>query len=130
MEEFLKKENVIAVVGVSNDTKKWGRKIYEKLKTSGFYVYPVNPKYGRIGNDICYPDLNSLPMKPDVVITVVKPAITEKIVRSAKALGIRMVWMQPGSESEEAIKFCEENNIKVVYNVCFVVDGLKGAWKE
>ena len=33
--------------------------------------------------------------------------------------------MQPGSESEKAIKFCKTNNIKTVYNVCFVVDGLK-----
>jgi len=33
--------------------------------------------------------------------------------------------MQPGSESEKAIKFCEENDIDVVYGVCVMVERTK-----
>ena len=123
--EFFNKKNLIAIVGVSSNSEKWGWKIYNSLKGSGCWVYSINPKYMQINGEACYPDLKSLPKKPDVVITVVSPKITEHIVEECKNLKINKVWMQPGSESEKAIIFCKSNNIDVVYNACFVVDGLK-----
>ena len=123
--EFLNKSNIIAVVGVSANQEKWGYKVYHKLKTEGFIVYPVNPKHNKIDNDICYFNLQDLPKKPDIVITIVPPKITERIVKQCKNLRIDKIWMQPGSESKESINFCKNNNIKTVYNICFVVDGLK-----
>ncbi len=123
--EFLNRKNKIAVVGVSEDRAKWGRKVYEELKSAGYKIYPINPKHKKIGSDRCYPNLKALPEKPDVVITVVPPQITEKIVEQCRFLGINKVWMQPGSESEKAIAFCENNNINTIHHACFVVDGLK-----
>lgn len=116
---------VVAVVGASRDRSKWGWKVYNKLLSDGFRVYPVNPKYGEIEGRRCYPDLKSLPEKPDMVITVVPPKVTERIVEECRDIGIRKVWMQPGSESQKAIEFCRRNGIEVMYNACFVVDGLK-----
>ena len=128
MEDFLNKNNKIAVVGVSTNTEKWGYKVYNALLEEGYRVFPVNPKYEKIGDKKCYPNLHELPDKPDVVITVVPPKVTDKVVEECKELGIKKVWMQPGSESDEAIEFCEKNDIKVMYNACFVVNGLKKSW--
>ena len=122
---FLNKGNKIAIVGVSANQEKWGFKIYEELKSSGFRVYPINPKHKRIGPDTCYPNLEALPEIPYVVITVVSPNVTEQIVKQCRKLGIKRVWMQPGSESEKAIKFCKHNNIEIMHDACFVVNGLK-----
>ncbi len=130
MEDFLDRKNKIAVIGVSNNHEKWGYKVYRSLKNSGFKVYPVNPKHEKIDSDRCYPDLRSIPEKIDEVITVVPPEITENVVKICKELGIRKVWMQPGSESEDAIRFCEENGINVIHDACFVVDGLKKGWES
>jgi predicted CoA-binding protein len=47
--------------------------------------------------------------------------LTEKIVKQCIQKGITRVWMQPGAESEAAINFCNENNIKVVHNVCMIL---------
>jgi len=116
---------MMAVVGVSANKEKWGYKIYKGLKSSGYKVYAINPKYNEIEGEKCYPNLKSLPEKPELVITVVPPKVTEKIVEECKELGIRRVWMQPGSESEKAIKFCEEHGINVTYNACFLIDRLK-----
>ena len=121
---FLNKGNKIAIAGVSVNQKKWGSKIYEALKSAGFHVYPINPKHKRIGPDNCYPNLEALPEIPDVVITVVPLNVTEQVVKQCRKLGIKRVWMQPGSESEKAIKFCKHNNIKVIHDACFVVNGL------
>jgi predicted CoA-binding protein len=37
-------------------------------------------------------------------------------------LEITKVWMQPGSESENAIKFCHENDIDVMHGICVMVE--------
>ena len=129
-EEFLNRDNIIAVVGVSTNTHKRGWKIYKELKSAVFKVYPINPKYEMIKKDVCYPKLQMLPKKPDVVITIVPPGVTEQIVKQCKSLKIGKIWMQPGSESEKVINFCKNNNIKAVYNACFVVDGLKNRFGD
>jgi len=118
----LDKRNIFAVVGASRDPKKYGYQVYKDLKEAGYKVYPVNPNADEILGDRCYPDLGDLPTKPDVVDVVVPPKVTEEIVKTCKRLGITKVWMQPGSESETAVKFCDENGIDVVYGVCVMVE--------
>ena len=118
------KESVVAVIGASSNREKWGYKIYKKLKKSGFEVYAVNFNYDMIDEDKCYNDLKSLPVVPEMVITVIPPNETIKIVRECKNLGIKKVWMQPGSESEDAIIFCKENDMDVVHNFCIVLNGI------
>lgn len=122
IKEFLRKENVFAVVGVSRDPKKYGHRVYKDLKKAGYTVYPINPNADEILGDKCYHFLKDLPEKPDVVDIVVPPKITKKIVKQCKELGIKKVWMQPGSESEKAIIFCKENNIKTMHGVCVMVE--------
>ncbi|MDI6886440.1 MAG: CoA-binding protein [archaeon] len=121
IKDFLKKGNVFAVVGVSSNPEKYGHQVYKDLKEAGYTVYPVNPHINKVLGDVCYHSLSELPEKPDVVDTVVPPAVTEKIVEECKGLGIERIWMQPGSESEKAIDFCRRNNIKVVHDMCVMV---------
>ena len=121
IKEFLRKENVFAVVGVSSNPEKYGHQVYKDLKEAGYTVYPVNPHLDEILGERCYQSLSELPEKPQVVDTVVPPAVTEEIVKECKELGIERVWMQPGSESEKAIDFCNRNKIKVVHDMCVMV---------
>jgi len=90
----------------------------------------VNPNIDEVLGDRCYPSLNELPEKPDVVDAEVPPTVTEKIVEECKELGIEKVWMQPGSESKHAIRFCEENNINVVHDVCVMVKRISNLAKN
>jgi len=119
--DFLRKQNTIAVIGVSRNPAKYGHQVYKDLKEAGYVVYAVNPSIDEVLSDRCYHSLSELPEKTDVVNTVVPPKVTEKVVEEYKELGIERVWIQPGSESEHAIRFCEENNIKVVHDVCVMV---------
>ena len=125
IKSFLNKKNVFAVVGASRNPKKYGHQVYRNLCSAGYRVYPVNPNADEVLGDKCYPSLEDLPVKPDVVDVVVPPNVTEEVVKTCKKLGISKVWMQPGSESEEAINFCKENGIEVVYGVCVMIEGGK-----
>ena len=126
---FLFKENVFAVAGASRDPEKYGHQVYRDLRNAGYKVYCVNPNADEVLGNKCYPSLEVLPVKPDVVNVVVPPKITEEMVKTCKKLGITKVWMQPGSESETAIKFCEENSIDVIHGVCVMVERRRRVFK-
>jgi hypothetical protein len=118
---MLDKNNIIAVVGASRNPEKYGHRVYVDLKQAGYKVYPVNPNADEILGDKCFPSLTSLPRKPDIVNLVVPPPVTEQTVQECRRLGVTMVWMQPGSESEKAIKYCRENGVQVVHGECIMV---------
>jgi predicted CoA-binding protein len=122
IKSFLNTENVFAVVGASRDPEKYGHQVYRDLLNAGYRVYCVNPNADEVLGNKCFPNLGVLPVKPDVVDVVVPSKITEQIVKICKKLGITKVWMQPGSESEAAISFCEENGMDVIHGVCVMVE--------
>lgn len=108
------KKKVWAVVGVNENTEKYGNMIYKKLKRYGYKVYPVNPKYQEIEGEKCYSHLSLLPEKPDVVNMVVSPKIGKSIIEEAANLGIEYIWLQPGTYNEEIINLIDEKSINAV----------------
>ena len=121
IDEFLKSK-VFAVVGVSPNKEKYGYQVFEDLKEGGYTVYAVNPTYDDIYGEPCFKDLASLPEKPDVIDFVCPPKVTESMVEELPGLGIDKAWIQPGAESEKAISFCHDNGIKVLYEICVMVE--------
>lgn len=122
---FLESE-VFAVVGVSPNQEKYGYRVFQDLKSAGYRVYAVNPRYDSIEGETCYGSLGSLPEKPDVVEFVCPPPVTEEMVRELPSLGIAKAWIQPGAESPEAVNYCLENGIDVLHDVCIMVERRKG----
>jgi predicted CoA-binding protein len=120
VENFLASKK-IAVVGVSRNNRKFGNTVYRELKKKGYEVYPINPYAQTIDGDVCYPDITSIPEKPDAVLLSISQDKTEAIVEEILDAGIDKVWMQQGSQSEKAIKFCEDNNIDCVSNECILM---------
>ena len=110
-----------AVIGVSRSGTKFGNTIYKELKAKGYGLYPVNAHTEKINKETCYPDLKSLPEKVDGIITVIPPVETEKIVHDAASLGINQIWMQQGSESEKAIRFCQDNKMNIIHGECILM---------
>ena len=124
MEELIREfinQRVWAVVGASLNPEKYGHQIFRDLRAAGYIVYGVNPGGGEIEGQWLYPSLTGLPERPAVVDIVVPPKVTEEIVRQCAEMGLGRVWMQPGSESEEAIRFCQEKGIKVVHGACAMI---------
>jgi hypothetical protein len=110
-----------AVVGVSQNTRKFGRIVYEEMKKRGHSVAAVNPRHFDEEGLMLYPHLAAVPPPVGAIVVVVPPAVTEEIVREAHPLGIRHVWMQPGAESASAIRFCEEQGINVIHGECILL---------
>ncbi|MDD5591591.1 MAG: CoA-binding protein [Dehalococcoidales bacterium] len=123
IEEFMAQKS-FAVIGATDNTGKYGYKIFQSLKSRGYKVYPINPRLREIEGTRCYSKLACIPAQVDVVDFVVPPSVTEAVLKECEDLGITRVWLQPGSESEAAIDFCHRRNIKVLYNLCVIIDGV------
>jgi uncharacterized protein len=103
-----------AVVGASNDRAKYGNIVLRAYLQQGLPVYPVNPTADEVEGLKAYPNLAALPEQVHGISIITPPAITEKIIQEAAALGIRHVWMQPGAESSGAIARARRMGMNVI----------------
>ena len=129
VQDFLAQKK-IAVVGVSDRRETGCNLAYRKLRQAGYTVYAVNPRQASFENDPCYPDLKTIPEKPDAVFMLTSPSVSEQVVRQCVDLGIQHVWMhclmgtRPGlaadttSVSPEAVRLCREHGIAVIPGGC------------
>ena len=120
----------IAVVGVSDQRDTGCNLAYNKFRAAGYTVYAVNPRISTFNGDPVYPDLKSIPQKPDAVFVLTNPKVTEQIVQQCVDLGIKHVWMhclmgtKPGlspastSVSPSAVEMCRANGIAVIPGSC------------
>jgi uncharacterized protein len=127
--EFLA-QKTIAVVGVSDRRETGCNANYRKFKATGYKVYAINPRIKSFDGDPCFPDLKSLPQKPDGVFILANPTVTDAIVGECIELGVRYVWMhcmlgtRPGlaasmsSVSPSAVERCKQNGLAVIPGSC------------
>ncbi len=129
VKDFLAQKR-IAVVGVSDKRETGCNLGYRKFKEAGYAVFPVNPRLASYDGAPCYPDLKSIPEKPDAVFILANPRVTEQIVQQCVELDIKHVWMhcmmgtKPGlvgnmtSVSPDAVRMCREHGITVIPGAC------------
>lgn len=120
VDEFLSKKN-IAVVGVSRKKKKFGDTIYKELKSRDYNVIPVNPFLDEYDQKKCYSSVKEINEGLDAAILVVKPEVTEKVVPELVSKNIKNIWIQQGSASDAAIKYCKDHDVKLVANECVLM---------
>lgn len=114
-----------AVVGASTNPEKYGNIIYHDLKRHGRTVWPVNPRATEIDGDPCYPNVAALPEKPEVVVAVVPPVMTEKLIDEMAAAGLRNLWIQPGAESRAVLEKAERTGLTIVGGGPCIMVGLR-----
>ncbi|MEA3502991.1 MAG: CoA-binding protein [Actinomycetota bacterium] len=111
----------VAIVGATDNTRKYGNRIYLDLKEKGFRVYPVNPSRETVDGDPAYSTLSDLPETPDIINFVVPPTRTLRVLEQAKDLGFTTVWIQPGAENEAVIGYLDEHDFSYLTNACIMV---------
>lgn len=114
-------QKILAVVGISRSGKKFGDSVYKELKSKGYKLYPIHPEMKTYDGKACYPSLSTLPEKVGGVFITVAPEKTEEIAKEAKNLGIDNIWIQQKSESAQAISFCNQNGLNLIYNECILM---------
>lgn len=118
--DFLSQKK-LALAGVSRNGKGFGNAVLKELTAKGYQVFPVHPHVPAVDGHPCWPSVQKLPGEVGGVVLVIPPSETEKVAREVVKAGIPRVWMQQGSESEAAIRHCEENGVKVIHGQCILM---------
>jgi uncharacterized protein len=118
----------IAVTGVSRNPKGHGANIvYQRLRSRGYEVFPVNPNAEQIEGDRCWADVVSIPGGVDAVVIATRPDTAEVTMRECIDLDVRHVWMHrsvgSGSVSPAAAEAGRRHDITVIDGGCPLMFG-------
>ncbi len=93
----------IAVVGASRTPGRPGYVVVQNVsrRYRGGCVFPVNPSAGEILGIRCYPDLESLPERPEVVVLSIPPDEILPVVEKAGRAGARGLVIIASGFAEE-----------------------------
>jgi predicted CoA-binding protein len=112
----------VAMVGLSGN---WYRPSFfaaKYLLERGYDVIPVNPNYDEILGQKCYPDLESIPRKVDIVDLFQRSEQVLKFVQPAVDMGAKVLWLQLGIINEEACSAAKNDGLEVVMDRCMKIE--------
>ena len=116
------KNNLIALVGASNDPKKYGNKILLDLVSKGYNVAPVNSKEKTIAGIKSYKNVLDLKESLSIINFVVPPEIGFEITKELVENNYDNFWYQPGAESKDISSYLIENSKNFIDDKCIMVE--------
>jgi len=81
--EYLFSPQAIAVFGASERTDSVASRVYRNLQKSGFKgkLYPINPKYKKLGRARCYAELKAIKGEVDLAVIATPASTVPDILR-------------------------------------------------
>lgn len=119
---LLQKTKTIAVVGLSPNPARPSHGVSAAMQGFGYRIIPVRPATEEVLGEKAWPDLYSLPSKPDMVDVFRAPEHVGPIVAACIELGIKTIWLQDGVVNEEAALKAQDAGITVIMDRCIYRD--------
>lgn len=120
---ILRAAKTVAIVGASPNVTRSSYFVGTYLQqSSDFELWFVNPNATEILGQPVYPDLQSLPGVPDVVVVFRKASDIPSVVDDVVAIGAKTIWVQLGIWNEEAAYDAEAKGLTVVMDRCIKVE--------
>jgi predicted CoA-binding protein len=122
LRQILARCRTIAVVGLSANWYRPSNFAAKYMQDKGYRVIPVNPAYGEVLGQRCFPDLASIGEPVDMVDCFRKPQDIVPIAREAVAIRAKVLWMQLGIRNEEAARIALDGGLDVVMDRCVKIE--------
>ena len=104
-----------AVVGVSDDQTKFGRRIFDDMRSAGYNVVPVHPTVTALDDGTkVYATVSAIPDPVDVVDMVIPPKAAPAVLRDLAQAGATRVWFQPGAADQAALDLAHALGLQVI----------------
>jgi uncharacterized protein len=120
IEDFVNEKNFL-FYGVSEVKGKFGNLVLKHLNDNGYGVFPVHPELKQIIGIDCFKSPEDIINKVNCAIIILSPENTEIVISDLINYGIKKIWIQQRSESEKAIKMCNDNGIEVISGECIMM---------
>jgi uncharacterized protein len=94
---------IVAVIGASNNPRKFGNRAVRAFRRQGYTVVPINPHEVEVEGLRTYKSVLDVPGPIDMATIYVPPEIGEVVIGEIAQKQIPEVWLNPGAESDALI---------------------------
>lgn len=123
IKEIFNITKTIAVVGLSPDETKDSHRVAKYLQEHGFKIVPIYPKEETILGEKVYRSLAEIPFEIDMVNIFRKPDILPLVADACITRGdVKIFWAQKGIVNNEAAQKAKDAGMRVVQNMCTMVE--------
>ena len=93
----------VAVIGASNNRRKFGNIAVRAFQKAGYNVIPITPSASEVEGLRAYASVLDVAETIDLATFYVAPAVGEQVIEQVAEKGIREVWLNPGAGSSTIV---------------------------
>jgi acetyltransferase len=127
----------IAIVGVRGGAfdpsarNSMARRFVENLLHHGYkgHIYPINPRYEKVGDLVCYPSISAVPWHVDAALLILPKEKLAASLAECSIKGVRAItvitsgFAESGTQGKidelELVEFAQSNKIRLLGPNCF-----------
>src|SRR5437667_9680175 len=98
---------IVAIIGASNDRRKFGNRALRAFREQGNTVVPINPHEAEVEGLKAYRSVLDVPGAIDMASFYVPPDVGEQVIDEVARKKIPEVWLNPGAVSDALIARAE-----------------------
>jgi predicted CoA-binding protein len=110
----------IAIIGASNDRRKYGNKAVRAYRQQGYTVYPVHPSAESIEGLKAFGSILDVPVRPELVSVYLPPPLVLRVLPDIATKGCDELWLNPGADSEQVLAEAGRLGLNVI-QACSIV---------
>jgi uncharacterized protein len=122
LRRILRDCRTIAVVGLSADWHRPSHFAAKYMQQHGYRIVPVNPRYGEVLGERCYPSLGDVPHPVDLVDVFRRSEDVLPIARQAVEIGAKCLWQQLGVKNVDADRLARSAGLDSVLDRCVKIE--------
>ena len=119
----------VAVIGASNDPRKFGNRAVRSFVRRGYEVLPVNPHETTVEGLPTWRSIADVPGPIDMVTFYVPPDIGLGLLEDVAAVRPAEVWFNPGSEDDRLIERARELGLRPIL-ACSIIGAGESTWED
>ena len=110
----------VAVIGASNDRRKFGNKALRAFAAEGYKVIPINPNESQVEGFATFPSVLDVTEPIDMATVYVPPDIGLTLLPEFEQKGIKEIWINPGAEDDELMTEARRRKLNVIF-ACSII---------
>lgn len=111
---------VVAVVGASNDRRKYGNKALRAFLAEGYRVIPINPNEREVEGLPTFASVLDVPGPIDMATVYVPPDVTMSLLDEFARKQIQEIWINPGAEDDPVMTEARRRGLNAIF-ACSIV---------
>ena len=110
----------VAIIGASNDRRKFGNKALRAFAHQGYTVVPINPHEREIEGHHAYATVLDVPGTIDMATVYGPPEIGIGVMDELAEKKVGEVWLNPGADGPEVVERARQLGLKAI-QACSII---------